>query len=187
MGAGDEGPAALEQIGAKVTMLGADDLASGNLAQFGAIVTGVRAYEKRDDLIANNSRLLQYVSNGGTLIVQYNRTAFNNAQYGPYPAQVTDDRVTDEHAPVTLLIPAHPVFTTPNRITPRSWEGWVQERGCSSSANATEATAIRGARGHLPQQRAKRGAGRGAVWLGALDLSRSGLVARAAGRRRRRA
>jgi hypothetical protein len=129
MGAGDEGPAAIEQLGARVVMLGADDLASGNLAQFSAIVLGVRAYERRDDLVANNSRLLEYVSNGGTLIVQYNRDAFNAAQYGPYPASVSGDRVTDERAPVTVLQPSDPVFTTPNRITERAWQGWVQERG----------------------------------------------------------
>ena len=89
---------------------------------------GVRAYERRDDLRANNSRLLEYVQNGGTLIVQYNRAQFNDA-YGPYPAKVSNNRVTDEHAPVQILEPAHPVFTTPNKITDAAWAGWVQERG----------------------------------------------------------
>ena len=68
-------------------MITADDLAWGNLSRFDAIVTGVRAYERRDDLRANNSRLLEYVFNGGTAIVQYNKFEFNDAQYGPYPAQ----------------------------------------------------------------------------------------------------
>ena len=67
---------------------------------FTTIVTGVRAYERRADLRANNSRLIDYVRNGGTLIVQYNKFEFNEAQYGPHPAEVTSNRVTDEHAPV---------------------------------------------------------------------------------------
>jgi LmbE family N-acetylglucosaminyl deacetylase len=129
MGVGDEVPAAIEQLGAKVELLGPDDLAWGNLSRFSTIVTGVRAYERRGDLRANNSRLLEYVRSGGTLIVQYNKFEFNEAQYGPYPAKVTSDRVTDENAPVTLLVPGDPVFTTPNRIGERAWENWVQERG----------------------------------------------------------
>ena len=100
MGVGDEVPPAIEQLGAKVEMIGADDLAWGDLSRFDTIVTGVRAYERRDDLRANNSRLLDYVADGGTLIVQYNKFEFNDAQYGPYPAKVSDNRVTDEHAPV---------------------------------------------------------------------------------------
>jgi len=129
MGVGDQVPPAIEQLGAKVEMLGSDDLAWGNLSRFDAIVTGVRAYERRDDLRANNSRLLDYVMGGGTLIVQYNKFEFNDAQYGPYPAKVSSSRVTDEHAPVRVLDPDNPVFNTPNRITDRTWEGWVQERG----------------------------------------------------------
>ena len=85
MGVGDQVPPAIEQLGAKVQMLTADDLAWGDLSRFGVIVTGVRAYERRDDLRANNARLLDYVKNGGTMIVQYNKFEFNDAQYGPYP------------------------------------------------------------------------------------------------------
>jgi LmbE family N-acetylglucosaminyl deacetylase len=129
MGVGDDVPAAIAQLGARVEMIGADDLAWGDLARFSAIVTGVRAYERRADLRANNSRLLEYVRDGGTLIVQYNKFEFNEAQYGPYPAEVSSDRVTAEHAPVTVLAPDDPVFTTPNRITDAVWQGWVQERG----------------------------------------------------------
>jgi LmbE family N-acetylglucosaminyl deacetylase len=129
MGVGDQVPAALEQIGATVLMLGADDLAYGDLSRFDAIVTGVRAYERRADLRASNHRLIEYAEGGGTVLVQYNKTEFNQAQYGPYPAKVSGNRVTDEHAPVTVLQPDHPVFTRPNRITSDAWEGWVQERG----------------------------------------------------------
>jgi hypothetical protein len=129
MGVGDEVPAAIAQLGVKVEMIGADDLAWGDLARFHTIVTGVRAYERRADLRANNSRLLEYVRNGGTVIVQYNKFEFNEAQYGPYPAIVSDGRVTDEHAPVTVVARGDPVFTMPNEITDTAWEGWVQERG----------------------------------------------------------
>ncbi len=129
MGVGDEVPAAIEQLGIRVEMIGADDLAWGNLSRFHTIVTGVRAYERRADLRANNSRLIEYVQNGGTLIVQYNKFEFNDAQYGPYPAEVSDNRVTDEHAPVTIVARGDPVFTMPNEISPAVWNNWVQERG----------------------------------------------------------
>jgi LmbE family N-acetylglucosaminyl deacetylase len=129
MGVGDQVPSAIEQLGATVRMLGAEDLASGNLSRYDAIVTGVRAYERRKDLRANNYRLLDYAAEGGVVIVQYNKFEFNQAQYGPYPAKVTSDRVTDEAAPVTVLAPEDPVLTQPNRITPRTWAHWVQDRG----------------------------------------------------------
>jgi LmbE family N-acetylglucosaminyl deacetylase len=129
MGVGDQVPTAIEQLGAKVEMITADDLAWGNLSRFDVIVTGVRAYERRDDLRANNSRLLEYVFNGGTVIVQYNKFEFNDAQYGPYPAKVSANRVTDEGSPVRILVPHDPVFTTPNEIGEAAWKNWVQERG----------------------------------------------------------
>jgi hypothetical protein len=129
MGVGDQVPPAIEQLGAKVEMITAEDLAWGNLSRFDAIVTGVRAYERRDDLRANNSRLLEYVFNGGTAIVQYNKFEFNDAQYGPYPAKVSSNRVTDDAAPVKILAAHDPVFTTPNEIGETAWKDWVQERG----------------------------------------------------------
>ncbi|MBZ5555897.1 MAG: PIG-L family deacetylase [Acidobacteriia bacterium] len=129
MGVGDQVPPAIAQLGMKVEMITPDDLAWGNLSRFDAIVTGVRAYERRDDLRANNSRLLEYVFNGGTAIVQYNKFEFNEAQYGPYPAKVSSNRVTDEHAPVQVLETRDPVFTTPNEVGEAAWKNWVQERG----------------------------------------------------------
>ena len=129
MGVGDDVPEAIAGLGVKVDLLGADDLAWGDLSRFHTIVTGVRAYERRADLRANNSRLIEYVRNGGTLIVQYNKFEFNDAQYGPYPAEVSGDRVTDEFAPVDILARGHPVFTMPNEIGSAAWGGWVQERG----------------------------------------------------------
>jgi hypothetical protein len=129
MGVGDQVPPALRQLGADVTLIDSDELAWGDLSRYHTIVTGVRAYERRADLRANNHRLLKYVENGGTAIVQYNRQEFNQAQYGPYKAVVSSDRITDEDAPVKVLLPAHPVFNVPNRIGERDWAGWVQERG----------------------------------------------------------
>jgi hypothetical protein len=129
MGVGDQVPAALEQLGATVHGLTAEDLAYGDLSGFDAIVTGVRAYERRPDLRARNQRLIEYAEAGGTVVVQYNKMEFNAAQYGPFPAKVSANRVTDEHAPVTVLQPQHPAFTRPNRIADDDWTGWVQERG----------------------------------------------------------
>jgi LmbE family N-acetylglucosaminyl deacetylase len=129
MGVGDEVPPALEQLGVAVDLLDADDLAWGDLSKYSAIMTGVRAYERRADLRGNNRRLLDYVQNGGTLIVQYNKFEFNQAQYGPFPAKVSSDRITDEDAPVSQLDRDNPLFYTPNRIDERAWANWVQERG----------------------------------------------------------
>ena len=129
MGVGDEVPAALEQLGVKLTMITPDELAWGDLSKYGVIMTGVRAYERRNDLRAYNQRLIDYAKAGGTVIVQYNKFEFNDAQYGPYPAKVGRERVTDENAEMKLVDPAHPVFNSPNKIGRADWANWVQERG----------------------------------------------------------
>jgi hypothetical protein len=129
MGVGDAVPAGIEQLGADVHLIDPAEMASGDLERYHVIVTGVRAYERRPDLRANNDRLLRYVEDGGTMIVQYNKQEFNQAQYGPYPVTTSMDRVTDENAPIEILVPAHPVFNTPNKIGQETWAGWVQERG----------------------------------------------------------
>ena len=129
IGVGDQVPPALEQLGAKVSYIDEDELAWGDLSKHDVILTGVRAYERRADLRAYNRRLLDYVSRGGTLIVQYNKTEFNQAEYGPYPAKVSGNRVSDELVPVKILAPADPVFNVPNKIGPPAWANWVQERG----------------------------------------------------------
>jgi hypothetical protein len=128
-GVGDAIPAALEQLGARVELLGEDQLAFGDLGRFDVIMTGVRAYERRKDLRAYNQRLLDYAKSGGTVIVNYNKFEFNDAQYAPFPAKVGRERVTDEHSAVNVLQPQHPVFTTPNRIGESDWANWRQERG----------------------------------------------------------
>jgi hypothetical protein len=128
-GVGDEVPPAIEQLGAQLQHISGDQLAYDDLSGFDVIVTGVRAYERNGDLRANNDRLLQYVEAGGTLIVQYNKFEFNAAQYGPYPAQVSRNRVTDEYAPVQVLASDHQVFGFPNVVSDSTWDDWVQERG----------------------------------------------------------
>jgi LmbE family N-acetylglucosaminyl deacetylase len=129
MGVGDEIPPALEQLGARVTLLTGDDLAWGDLNRFDVVMTGVRAYERRADLRAYNQRLIDYARAGGTVIVNYNKFEFNEAQYGPFPAKVGRERVTDENAEVRILQPKHAAFTTPNQLSRADWIGWVQERG----------------------------------------------------------
>jgi LmbE family N-acetylglucosaminyl deacetylase len=129
MGVGDEIPPALQQLAARVELLDADELGWGDLNRFDVIMTGVRAYERRPDLRANNRRLIEYARAGGTVIVHYNKFEFNEAQYAPYPGKVGRERVTDEDSAVRILQPEHPVFTTPNRITDADWQGWRQERG----------------------------------------------------------
>jgi LmbE family N-acetylglucosaminyl deacetylase len=130
-GAGDDGALALRQLGAVVEMLDASALAAADLARYDAIVAGIRAYEVRPDLIANNERLLTYTRNGGTFIVQYNKYEIVDNNWMPYPATMArpHGRVTDENARVTLLAPDHPVLAGPNRIAAADFDGWVQERG----------------------------------------------------------
>lgn len=132
MGVGDKVPDAIEQLGVPVSFIQPDEMAWGDLTQYPVIMVGVRAYENRADLRANNQRLMDYARRGGVVLVNYQRQPeFNQTPvgYGPYPAQTTGSRTTDENAPVKILVPNHPVFTTPNVIGPSTWEGWVQERG----------------------------------------------------------
>jgi LmbE family N-acetylglucosaminyl deacetylase len=130
-GAGDGIPEALDQLGVPWEALDADALADGDLHRFDVIVTGTRAYEVRDDIVAHNQRLLDWARDGGTLIVQYNKYPALERDYAPWPVTIArpHGRVTDEGAPVTLLEPDHPAFTTPNPIGDADWDGWVQERG----------------------------------------------------------
>jgi hypothetical protein len=133
MGAGDEVPRALEQLGCEVTLLGTEELARGDLSRFDAIVTGVRAYNVRADLVANQQRLLDYVRQGGALVVQYitadRRSVASSQGIGPYPFQVGSSRVTVEEAPVTFPNPKQVLLLAPNRIGEEDFRGWVQERG----------------------------------------------------------
>ncbi len=127
MGTGDTVPDGLRRLGVPVTLLTADQVASGDLSEFDAIMVGVRASEVRPDFVANHGRLIDYVRNGGTMIVQEQHEVYTQKQLVPFPAEI-GSRVTDEEAPVTILEPTHPVFTTPNRITQADFANWRQER-----------------------------------------------------------
>jgi len=136
MGAGDDIPTVLEQIGMNITMIPADKLASEDLSKYQTIVLGIRAYDTQKDVIANNKRLLDFVENGGRLVVQYNTLGsfgvpidFNSGKYTPYPATLSRARVSVEEAPVKILEPGNPIFHFPNEITQKDFDGWVQERG----------------------------------------------------------
>jgi LmbE family N-acetylglucosaminyl deacetylase len=131
MGSGDEVPEALRQVGYDVTLLSDEDLEAADLSRFDALVTGVRAYNTRAALRRQQPRLLQYVERGGTLVVQYNTPdrTLEGTQLGPFPFKFTQDRVTDETAPLTVLAPADALLNAPNKITPADFQGWVQERG----------------------------------------------------------
>ena len=99
------------------------------LALFDVVIVDMRAYHVRDDLVANNQVLLDYIKQGGTGIVMYQKTFEWKPEYAPYPIHVSRNRVTVESAPVEVLKPEHPLFTTPNTIVPEDWLSWVQERG----------------------------------------------------------
>ncbi|MGZ7064839.1 MAG: PIG-L family deacetylase, partial [Candidatus Aminicenantales bacterium] len=130
MGAGDEVPKALQNLGYDVVELSDEMLENADLSPFDAIITGVRAYNTRDVLRLVKERLLQYIDRGGTLVVQYNVASGPLAdRIGPYPFTIGRDRVSVETAPVVFLAPDHPLLNVPNRITPKDFEGWIQERG----------------------------------------------------------
>ena len=129
-GTGDDVPTALENLGQAVTTLSAADVTQGNLSGYDAIILGTRAYAVRTELKSANNRLLDYVKNGGVLIVQYNLQDFDQ-NYGPYPFSLGNNpqKVVDEFSKVKLLEPGSPVFTWPNRITSADFGGWIEERG----------------------------------------------------------
>ncbi|MBZ5645198.1 MAG: PIG-L family deacetylase [Acidobacteriia bacterium] len=124
-------PESLRRLGVDVQMLDSNALAFGNLSQYDAIVLGLRAYELRADVVASNSRLLEYAAGGGTLIVQDQRPPiWDGLKPAPYPATMgPGPRITDENAAVTFTDPASPLLNFPNKITAHDFDNWVQERG----------------------------------------------------------
>jgi hypothetical protein len=131
MGAGDDIPTVLQQIGMNVTLIPTEKLATENLTQYGTIVLGIRAYDTQRDVAANNKKLLDFVDGGGTLVVQYDTGVgdFNSGKFTPYPAELSRARVSVEEAPVSILAPNDSIFHHPNAISQHDFEGWVQERG----------------------------------------------------------
>jgi LmbE family N-acetylglucosaminyl deacetylase len=130
-GAGDKIPEALIQMGYKVVTLKESDISAANLKQFDAIVTGVRAYNTNEWMNNVYDELMQYVKEGGVLLVQYNTSnqiGPVKAKIAPYPFTISRTRITDEEAKVNFLLPGHPALNHPNKITEKDFEGWVQER-----------------------------------------------------------
>jgi LmbE family N-acetylglucosaminyl deacetylase len=129
-GAGDGIAASLKEMGYEVTSLGDADWTRERLARFDAVVIGIRALNTRTDLVARLPALFEYVEGGGNLIMQYNTAnGLKTNRFTPFDLHLSNERVTDETAPVTFLAPDHPVLNTPNKITSADFEGWIQERG----------------------------------------------------------
>jgi LmbE family N-acetylglucosaminyl deacetylase len=130
-GAGDSVAEGLEQMGYNVTRLTGSDLTTNRLKDFDAVVIGIRAFNVRTDLVAQLPALFAFVEAGGNVVVQYNRPGgdLKTEQLAPYSLKLSQERVTDEDAPVSLLATNHPVLNTPNKITDADFKGWVQERG----------------------------------------------------------
>ncbi|MBK8149939.1 MAG: PIG-L family deacetylase [Acidobacteria bacterium] len=128
-GSGDKVPQAIERLGLNVKLLDEDYLSTGDLSQFDTIVIGIRASQVRPDYVANNGRLIEFVRNGGTMIVQYQQQEFARLNLTPSPAKMESNiRTVDETAPVKILQPMNPVLSYPNKITDRDFDNWVQER-----------------------------------------------------------
>jgi hypothetical protein len=140
-GAADRIPESLAALGVQVTLMSADSLLGGALRRFTTVVIGPRAWETEPALSEHNDRLLAWVKEGGTVIVQYQQFQYLRGDYAPFPLSLAEKvggpvpgrasapRVAEEDAKVTVLDPAHRVFQSPNPITALDWEGWVQERG----------------------------------------------------------
>jgi len=129
-GVGDNIAPILEQMGVALTPLEASQIPSADLSRFSAILVGPRAYESNAELVANNSRLLDYVKAGGTMMVQYGQQEMQQPGIMPYPITLSRpaDRVTEEDAPVRILDPSSRLVTAPNRIGAADFAGWIQDR-----------------------------------------------------------
>ena len=123
MGSGDEVPASLENLGVKVHFLAPADIACGEFSRYDEILLGVRTYAARPELATYNNRLLEYVKNGGVVMVEYNTPEYDH-NFGPYPFTMTSnpEEVTDEASKVRILAPSNPLFTWPNQITEKDFE-----------------------------------------------------------------
>lgn len=129
-GAGDDVAANLQTVGYNIQTIDPAAIASTDLNTYSVIITGIRAFNKSPELVKNHSILMEYVKNGGHLIIQYNTSRrFPLKQLGPYPISLSRDRISEEDAALTMLAPNHPIFNYPNKITQVDFEDWVQERG----------------------------------------------------------
>jgi hypothetical protein len=126
----------LAALGVSAKAIAAEEIKTADLSSYTTIIIDNRGYEAHPELIAANARLLEFVNNGGTLIVFYHKSnewnpdpKRNRPQLAPYPILLGDERVTDETAQVKFLQPAHPLLNSPNKIRPSDFDNWIQERG----------------------------------------------------------
>ncbi|MFL5809488.1 MAG: PIG-L family deacetylase [Flavisolibacter sp.] len=138
VGAGDKVPESLEQMGYEVTLMTEKELARNNLAQFDAIISGVRAFNTNEWMNKYYDKLMKYVEQGGNYIVQYSQANNVRGKMGPYNFILTGKRITDENAAVTFLKPDHQVLNFPNKITQEDFKGWIQERSIYHAGNLDE-------------------------------------------------
>ena len=130
MGAGDEVPKSLRQMGYEVTILKPEEITKQRISDFNVIITGIRAYNTVQALAFKQDILFDFVKEGHTMIVQYNTMdEFVTPNIAPFPLKISRDRVTDENARVDFLQPDHAVLNYPNKITSKDFEGWKQEQG----------------------------------------------------------
>jgi len=132
VGAGDDVPTSLEQIGYTVHLIDPLTITDGSLKKYDAVVTGIRAYNVVQELKFKQKYLLDYVADGGNLIIQYNTAGRWDSQFeniAPYPLQLSRDRVTDENSEVKIIASDHALVNFPNKIEETDFNGWVQERG----------------------------------------------------------
>ena len=133
-----------DAFGVKYQILDSTYLASENLNEFTTIILDLRAYLYRHDLVKYNDKILDYVKDGGNVVCFYDRPPeWNGLSYAPYPIEITDERVTEEDQPVTILDPASKLFHYPNRIVASDWNGWVQERNIYLPSGDTTKTSIK--------------------------------------------
>ena len=190
MGAGDDIPTVLQQVGMDVTLIPAEKIASEDLSKYGTIVLGIRAYDTQKDVVTNNKKLLDFVSAGGTLVVQYNASTgdFNAGKFTPYSAELSRARVSVEEAPVDILAPEDSVFHYPNTITAQGlrWLG----AGARPLLHGQVGRAFQAAAGlsRSGRRRTKGRAAAGAIRQGNVHLCRLCIFpAAACGRSRRSA
>jgi hypothetical protein len=131
MGVGDLVPDAIAQLGATVTLLDAAAVSTGDFSRYDAVVIGTRAYAVRAELPGATPSLVSYMKQGGNVVVLYQTQEFRPETMAPFRALLPNDaeEVTEEDAPVRLLVPSHALLTSPNRITERDFDGWIEQRG----------------------------------------------------------
>lgn len=130
MGAGDDVPSNLKNIGYAITIINQDQITKENLKNYDVVILGIRAFNTINELKYKNEILFDFISNGGTVINQYNTNhSLVTDKIAPYKLELSKDRITNEDAAVTFLVPNHPVLNYPNKITPNDFSGWVQEQG----------------------------------------------------------